>query len=48
MKTKQKGMDIVKKIESSKTNGRDQPVEAIVISDCGTITVDTPFKVAKS
>jgi peptidyl-prolyl cis-trans isomerase B (cyclophilin B) len=29
------GMDIVKKIESTKTNGRDMPVEDVVIADSG-------------
>lgn len=28
------GMDVVKKIESSGTNGRDQPVKDVVISEC--------------
>jgi peptidyl-prolyl cis-trans isomerase B (cyclophilin B) len=41
-------MDVVKKIESTKTNGRDQPVKDVVIADCGTIEVETPFKIEKS
>jgi peptidyl-prolyl cis-trans isomerase B (cyclophilin B) len=40
------GMDVVKKIESGKTNGRDQPVLSVVIADCGTLDVDEPFPVA--
>ena len=43
-----KGMDIVKKIESTKTNGRDQPLIDVVIADCGVIEVETPFKVDKN
>lgn len=37
------GMDVVKKIESNKTNGRDAPVKEVVIADCGVIEVETPF-----
>jgi peptidyl-prolyl cis-trans isomerase B (cyclophilin B) len=29
------GMDIVKKIENTKTNGRDRPVDDVEIVDCG-------------
>ena len=31
------GMDVVKKIENTKTNGRDRPVEDVEIADCGTL-----------
>ena len=41
-------MDVVKKIESTKTNGRDQPVKDVVIVDSGIIEVETPFKVDKN
>ena len=41
------GMDVVKKIEGTKTNGRDQPVSPVVIENCGTIAVDAPFKVGR-
>jgi peptidyl-prolyl cis-trans isomerase B (cyclophilin B) len=43
-----KGMDVVKKIESTKTNGRDQPLKDVVIADCGVIEVETPFEVGKN
>ena len=42
-----KGMDVVRKIESSKTNSSDRPVKEIVIADCDTLPVDKPFAVAK-
>uniref|UniRef100_U5EZA4 Peptidyl-prolyl cis-trans isomerase n=1 Tax=Corethrella appendiculata TaxID=1370023 RepID=U5EZA4_9DIPT len=42
------GMDVVRKIENSKTDGRDRPVDAAVISDCGSIPVDEPFAVDKT
>jgi peptidyl-prolyl cis-trans isomerase B (cyclophilin B) len=29
------GMDVVKKIESSKTDMRDRPVQEVCIKDCG-------------
>ena len=29
------GMDVVKKIEATKTNGRDRPVADVEIADCG-------------
>mmetsp|Transcript_20617 Transcript_20617/g.24764 ORF Transcript_20617/g.24764 Transcript_20617/m.24764 type:complete len:203 (+) Transcript_20617:115-723(+) len=31
------GMDVVRKIETSKTDARDRPVKGVVISDCGMI-----------
>lgn len=39
------GMDVVKKIENTKTNGRDAPVKDVVIDNCGTLTVDEPLTV---
>ncbi|XP_061678507.1 peptidyl-prolyl cis-trans isomerase B [Syngnathoides biaculeatus] len=41
------GMEVVKKIEDTKTDGRDKPLQDVVIHDCGTIKVDEPFAVAK-
>ncbi|BES90476.1 unnamed protein product [Nesidiocoris tenuis] len=40
------GMDVVRKIESSKTDGTDRPVEEVVIKDCGAEDVE-PFSVSK-
>lgn len=37
------GMDIVKKVEGTKTDARDRPAKDVVISDCGVIEVETPF-----
>lgn len=34
------GMDIVRKIENTKTNGRDAPVKDVVIEDSGTLPVE--------
>lgn len=42
-----KGMDIIRKIESSKTDGRDRPVKDVVIADAGAETVEVPFGVSK-
>lgn len=42
-----KGMDVVRKIESTPTDGRDKPSKDVVIADCGARDVDTPFGVAK-
>lgn len=42
-----KGMDIVRKIESEKTDSRDRPVNEVKIADCGTLPVDEPFAVTK-
>jgi len=41
------GMDIVKKIEQTKTNSRDQPLKEVTIADSGVIEVDTPFTIPK-
>ncbi|XP_067133078.1 peptidyl-prolyl cis-trans isomerase B [Centruroides vittatus] len=43
-----KGMDVVRKIESTKTDGRDKPVKDVIIADSGTIAVEKPFSVAKA
>lgn len=40
-----KGMDVVKKIEGSKTDGRDKPQKDVVIAECGSLPVDKPFTV---
>lgn len=42
-----KGMDVVRKIENSKTDSRDRPAEDVVIADCGHEAVPEPFGVAK-
>ncbi|XP_034031831.1 peptidyl-prolyl cis-trans isomerase B [Thalassophryne amazonica] len=41
------GMDVVKKIEKTKTDGRDKPLQDVVITECGQIEVDKPIAVAK-
>uniref|UniRef100_A0AAQ6IT66 Peptidyl-prolyl cis-trans isomerase n=1 Tax=Anabas testudineus TaxID=64144 RepID=A0AAQ6IT66_ANATE len=41
------GMDVVKKIENTKTDGRDKPLKDVTIHDCGKIEVEKPFAVAK-
>lgn len=41
------GMDVVRKIEATKTDTRDKPLKDVVISDCGTLPVDKPFAVPK-
>jgi len=41
------GMDVVRKIEASKTDGRDKPEKEAVIVDCGHEEVPEPFSVAK-
>jgi len=40
------GMDVVRKIESGKTDGRDKPAQDVVIVDCGSEPVE-PFAVEK-
>lgn len=37
------GLDVVFKIERSKTDVDDKPVEVIYISECGTIPTTSPF-----
>ncbi|XP_077424642.1 peptidyl-prolyl cis-trans isomerase B [Vanacampus margaritifer] len=41
------GMDVVKKIEDTKTNDRDQPLQDVVIYECGVIAVDESFAIGK-
>uniref|UniRef100_A0A3B3U6E6 Peptidyl-prolyl cis-trans isomerase n=1 Tax=Poecilia latipinna TaxID=48699 RepID=A0A3B3U6E6_9TELE len=41
------GMDVVTKIENTKTDGRDKPLKDVTIHDCGKIEVEKPFAVAK-
>jgi len=42
-----KGMDVVKKVEANKTDGRDKPVKDVKIEDCGAEEVAEPYAVAK-
>jgi len=42
-----KGMDIVRKVENTKTDGRDKPAQDITIADCGHEEVSDPFPVTK-
>jgi len=42
-----KGMDVVRKIESNKTDGRDKPVKDVEIVDCGGEELAESFAVAK-
>lgn len=39
--------DVVSKIEATKTDGRDRPLQDVVIVDSGVIEVEKPFAVAK-
>ncbi|KAL9987175.1 hypothetical protein ACROYT_G001433 [Oculina patagonica] len=41
------GMDVVKKIEKTNTDGRDRPVKEVKIADSGSLPVDKPFPVKK-
>ncbi|KAM9816145.1 peptidyl-prolyl cis-trans isomerase B [Syngnathus typhle] len=41
------GMDVVKKIENTKTDSRDKPLKDVVIKDCGVIKVDEPYAIGK-
>lgn len=41
------GMDVVRKIEANKTDGRDKPVKDVQIVECGGEEVAEPFAVAK-
>ncbi|KAJ6664074.1 hypothetical protein lerEdw1_008289 [Lerista edwardsae] len=41
------GMDVVRKVENTKTDSRDKPLKDVVIADCGTIEVEKPFAIAK-
>jgi len=39
--------DVVRKVESTKTDSRDKPLKDVAIADCGTIEVEKPFAIAK-
>lgn len=39
------GMDVVKKVENTKTNGRDAPVKDVIIENCGTLPVEEEITV---
>lgn len=39
--------DVVRKIENNPTSSGDKPVKEVVIKDCGSLPVDTPFAVEK-
>jgi len=41
------GMDVVRKIENVDKGANDKPKKDVVISDCGSIEVTSPFSVAK-
>lgn len=41
------GMDLIRKIESQATDGRDRPSKPVVIANSGTLVVDSPFAVEK-
>ncbi|KAK7486801.1 hypothetical protein BaRGS_00021948 [Batillaria attramentaria] len=42
------GMDVVRKIERSKTDARDRPEKDVVIADSGVLDVEAPFPVEKA
>ncbi|EDO34613.1 predicted protein [Nematostella vectensis] len=42
-----KGMDVVRKIEKSKTDHGDRPVKEVKVADSGSLTVDKPFSVSQ-
>lgn len=39
--------DVVRKIESTKTDSRDKPVQDVTIADSGIIPVEEPFSVTR-
>ncbi|XP_003967515.1 peptidyl-prolyl cis-trans isomerase B [Takifugu rubripes] len=41
------GMEVVKKIEKTKTDSRDRPLKDVVIYECGVIEVEKPFAIPK-
>ncbi|XP_005857625.1 PREDICTED: peptidyl-prolyl cis-trans isomerase B-like [Myotis brandtii] len=41
------GMEVVRKVESTKTDGRDKPLKDVIIADCGKIEVEKPFAISK-
>lgn len=40
-------MDVVWKLESTKTDSRDKPLKDVIIVDSGKIEVEKPFAIAK-
>lgn len=38
---------MVRKVENTKTDGRDRPAKDVVIADCGAEVVAEPFAVTK-
>jgi len=42
------GMKVVRQVEKTKTKPGDKPEQDVVIADCGSIPVETPFAVAKA
>lgn len=43
-----KGMDVVRKIENTKTDGSDRPVKEVTILSSGVLPVEEPFSVSKT
>lgn len=43
-----RGMDVVRKIEQTPTDGRDKPTKDVVITDSGSYVVAQPYSVDKS
>lgn len=41
-------MSVVKQIEQTATDGRDKPVKDVVITDSGSLPVDSPYSVDKA
>lgn len=39
--------DVVRMVESTKTDSRDKPLKDVIIADCGKIEVEKPFAIAK-
>jgi hypothetical protein len=39
--------DVIRKIENTKTDSRDRPVNDVTIVDCGAEEVSEPFSVSK-
>ncbi|UYV71781.1 Ppib [Cordylochernes scorpioides] len=43
-----KGMNVIRQVERTKTDSQDKPLKAVMIKDCGTLPVDSPFSVARA
>ena len=41
-------MDVVRKIEQTKTRPGDKPESDVIITDSGTLPVDSPFQTEKA